>query len=207
MDERQSDSKSTERYETVDPHNPPRSVMPTDTRKAGAAGVVGMWYYLGPIALIAIVIGVAVFFWARDAAPPEDAVSAIGTVGDDERTPGGGDPGRRPDSTRDEVERRGGDLGAPADAAGAAGTVTNLSALFAQDARSMSGRRVAVQNVAVVDARDAKQFWIQDGDAKVAVVAPSNSPELRAGMHVSVSGTVEADGQGVRIRATEVTKQ
>ena len=90
-----------EQYEeTVAPANPPQAT-------AGPATVVaGMWYYLGPIALIVVVALIALFYWGRDDSG-DDAVEPTTGISD-ERTPGGGNPAPEPDSARDESESRGG---------------------------------------------------------------------------------------------------
>jgi hypothetical protein len=90
-----------EQYEeTVAPANPPQAT-------AGPATVVaGMWYYLGPIALIVVVTLMALFYWGRDDSR-DDAVEP--TTGlSDEKTPGGGNPAPEPDSSKDENELKGG---------------------------------------------------------------------------------------------------
>ena len=90
-----------EQYEeTVAPANPPQAT-------AGPATVVaGMWYYLGPIALIVVVALMALFYWGRDDSR-DDAVEPTTGISD-ETTPGGGNPAPEPDSTKDESESRGG---------------------------------------------------------------------------------------------------
>lgn len=93
-------SNSTERYETVDPRNPPNSVLRPEVRKAA------LWAYLGPLIAITVVVLIALLYWAnRDGGPNEDVSPAIGTSGDTQ--PGGGDPAPQPGSTNDELENRG----------------------------------------------------------------------------------------------------
>jgi hypothetical protein len=91
-----------ERYEAADaPAHPPQAT-------AGPATVVaGMWYYLGPIALIVVVALMALFYWGDADDSPDDAVAPTTGISD-EKTPGGGNPAPEPDSTKDESESRGG---------------------------------------------------------------------------------------------------
>ena len=91
-----------EQYEeTVAPANPPQAT-------AGPATVVaGMWYYLGPIALIVVVVLMALFYWGDRDDSRDDAVEPTTGISD-EKTPGGGNPAPEPDSTKDESEFRGG---------------------------------------------------------------------------------------------------
>jgi hypothetical protein len=90
-----------EQYEeTVAPANPPQAT-------AGPATVVaGMWYYLGPIALIVVVILMALFYWGRDDSRDDGVEPTTGIS--DEKTPGGGNPAPEPNSTKDESESKGG---------------------------------------------------------------------------------------------------
>jgi hypothetical protein len=87
--------------ETVPPLNSPQAV-------AGPATVVaGMWYFLAPIVLIAAVVLLALLYWGdRDNPRDRQAVPTTGTS--DPATPGGGDAGPKPDTTKEESEFRGG---------------------------------------------------------------------------------------------------
>jgi hypothetical protein len=209
MAERRNDWNDPQRRdETTDPRNPPNSVVEPELRKTPAFEVVGMWYYLGPLVLIAVVVGFALFFWRNDP-EPDDLTPAVGTVGEGrDETPGGGDPATRPGSVREESELRG--AGEPPQdnvpGLSASEPVTSLDAVAGGDARTMSGRRIDLQDVSVVDARDRGTIWIQDGGAKVAVAPPPGSPSLRAGARVNVSGVLEPGTDGtMRIRATRIT--
>ena len=83
------------------PANPPQAT-------AGAATVVaGMWYYLGPIALIVVVVLMALFYWGDRDDSRDNAVEPTTGISD-EKTPGGGNPAPEPDSTKDESEFKGG---------------------------------------------------------------------------------------------------
>jgi hypothetical protein len=91
-----------EQYEeTVAPANSPRAT-------AGPATVVaGMWYYLGPIVLIAAAVLMALFYWGDRDDARDNAVEPTTGISD-EKTPGGGNPAPEPDSTKDEAESKGG---------------------------------------------------------------------------------------------------
>lgn len=98
MSEQQSNS--TERSETVDPHNPPNAVLAPEVRTAA------LWAYLGPLIAIAVVALIGLLYWSnRDSEPNEDVTPTTGVA--DELTPGGGDPAPRPDSTKEEIDDRG----------------------------------------------------------------------------------------------------
>lgn len=211
MAERHPDGDPMERAETVDPRNPPRSVVDPDLKDVpkSAAGVAGMWYVLGPLVLLIVVLGIGIFFWVDEGSVDPEESPAVGTIGGgaNERTPGGGDPDSRPGSTGGEVEfRSGGELPqGPMPGLTNTAPVTTLSAVARGNAQEMAGRRVDVHDVVIASTRDAAMFRIQDGDASATVIAPPDSPGVRAGMRVDVSGTLEPDGQGgVRIRATRV---
>src|SRR5690606_37379434 len=112
--------------------------------------------------------------------------------------------------TADELERRG--VGeepqGPMPGLTASAPLTELGAMLEDDPRTVLGRRIEVQDIDVVEVRDATMFWIQDGNAKTLVAAPEEGPAVRNGAVVSVSGIVEPDGQGgVRIRASRVVVQ
>ena len=48
--------------ETVDPKNPPNSVLQPEVRKAT------FWAYIGPLIIIVVVLGIALLYWStRDA--------------------------------------------------------------------------------------------------------------------------------------------
>jgi nitrogen fixation-related uncharacterized protein len=87
--------------ETVTPANPPQA-------NAGPATVVaGMWYYLAPIALVAAVVLLALFYWANRDDRRDDAVEPTTGISDESK-PGGGSADPKPDSTKEEGEFRGG---------------------------------------------------------------------------------------------------
>ena len=101
MPDEHGDATPEQYEETVAPANPPQAT-------AGPATVVaGMWYYLGPIALIVVVALMALFYWGDRDDARDDAVEP--TTGlSDEKTPGGGNPAPEPDSTKNESEFKGG---------------------------------------------------------------------------------------------------
>lgn len=186
MAEPPSDRQTPEYEETTDPRNPPNILVRPDVRTAA------FWIYLGPIVAIVVVLGVALLYWSQAGpAPNEDVTRTIGTVGD-EPTPGGFDPDRRPDDTRDELEYRG---FAP---------LTTLGGLV--EPRTAIGKEVDLKNVRVDEPRDATSFVIEDANVEMVVVAPSQAPAVRHEMRVDVKGVIESDGKGgARIRATSVT--
>ena len=80
-----------------------------------SAVVPTLWYTLGPWVLLACVLLLALVLWMRGGFPirtqnPDDTpAGAVGTSGPGhEKTPGGSNPDRTPDSTREEIEQRGG---------------------------------------------------------------------------------------------------
>jgi hypothetical protein len=86
--------------ETVDPKNPPNSVLHPEVRKAA------FWAYIGPLLIIVVVLGIALLYWStRD----HDSTTepTVGTSGENPGQ-GGSNPDRTPDSTKDESEYRGG---------------------------------------------------------------------------------------------------
>ena len=161
--------------ETTAPDNPPNSVMRPAVRRAAVVT------YLGGIVVLFLLVAAALAYWTvtdkriapRDGDLPRDP-SAVGTSGERmprEGTPGRFDPAPSFDSTRGELEYRGG-----------------------------TERRVELDNVQV-ERSDGDTFWVRNGDASVAVVAPGGMPTVRAGQRVDVTGTVEASG---RIRASRI---
>ena len=92
-------SKTTERYETVDPHNPPNAVLRPEVR------TFALWAYIGPLIIVAVVALIGLLYWAnRDSEPNEDVTPTTGVA--DELKPGGGDPAPRPDSPQEEIDNR-----------------------------------------------------------------------------------------------------
>jgi hypothetical protein len=207
-----NDQHTPERYEdTRDPRNPPNSVVNREVRKTALRA------YLLPLVALFVVAGLALLYWANRSPIVTEDPSQIGTTGDqrdivgergdDPDSPGGFDPAPRPGSTREEIERRGGGSEPQGPAAGLAGAPLNeLGSMFDDDnPRAAIGRRIDVQDVNVVEAGGPNMFWIQDGNAKAAVIAPAGAPAVHAGSRVNVSGVVEAEGNGgARIRATRV---
>jgi hypothetical protein len=86
--------------ETVDPKNPPTSVLHPEVRKAA------FWAYFGPLIIIVIVLGIALLYWSsRDNADSVAEPPTIGTAGENPGQ-GGSNPDRTPDSTKDETDYR-----------------------------------------------------------------------------------------------------
>jgi hypothetical protein len=92
-----------ERYEeTRNPKNPPNSVLRPQVRS------VALYWYLGSVVAVFVLVGVAVIFWmAAHPRPTADAAEEkmVGTSG--YRVDGGHNPDPRPKNTRDELKFRG----------------------------------------------------------------------------------------------------
>lgn len=186
------------------PQHPPRSVLNRGVRRRA------LLTYLPPIVLFFVGAAVLLAYWAsvrpetgRDVARGEpraegtagDAADQPGTEGERGRTgdtPGGHNPDPRPAGPREEAERRGGAI------------ITELGEILEHDASGTLGRGVAVSDVDVERVESPTLFWIRDGNARIAVAAPTGSPTVRAGQSVNVSGVVERAGGAVRIRASRV---
>ena len=110
-----SDSKSNEsqqRGETVNPENPPRAVVEPELRKTAVFAVPGMFYYLGPIAVMVLVALFALWFLntreeAQDRAVPTTGIEQDAPAHQD--TPGGINPDPQHETTEGEREFRGGE--------------------------------------------------------------------------------------------------
>lgn len=180
------------------PQNPPNSVVNPRVRRAA------FWTYLGPLLILFLVVGVALVYWTGrtpegdgDDEPIPEARGTTGEQPQSRETPGGHNPDRRPDNAREEEKFRGVATDDP---------ITELGAALEPSPGEVAGRRITVRDVDVIDSHGALNFWVQDGNAKVAVVAPEGSPAVANGQSVDVSGIVEPDGHGsVRIRASRVT--
>lgn len=214
MAEPLNDRHTPEHYEeTTDPKNPPNSVLNASVRRTALRS------YLGPLVVFFLVVGIGLIYWANR--PPlvsgADDRGEIGTTGGDvsndiigergnrDDTPGGIDPGPRPDSTADELRSRGVDQPAKPSPGLRPETMLTGLAMLEGEPKDLTGRRIDLRNVDVVDARGASQFWVQDGNHKAEVTAPRRGPAVKSGSRVNVSGVVEEDGRGgVRIRAERV---
>lgn len=176
--------------ETTHPQNPPNSVLSKGARRAA------VWSYFVPVVVLFAVIGLALVYWSnqpRRADVPNEP-SEIGTTG---QTDGGFNPTPRPNDASDEIKYRGGDLS----------PVTSISGLGSVNARTMAGRRVAMDAV-TIDSVSGNVAWIHDGDQKIAIVTPEGTPSVRAGAKVAITGHVEPDAQGaVQIIADRVQLQ
>ncbi len=179
------------------PQNPPRSVANQAVRRTA------LRTYLGPIVALFVIVGLALLYW--DTRPPasdreanqvaRDDANVAGTAGErnpDKDSPGGFDPQPTPDSTRDEIERRGGHV------------VSELGALLDDKASADAGRRVEITGVDVERVESATTFWVKDGNARVQVIAPAAGPTVRQGQQVDITGVAERSGDTLRIRASRV---
>lgn len=102
MAEPRTDWRETERYETEDPRNPPNAVVNPAVR------ATALWAYLGPIVGLFVIVAIALLYWMTHDSRPDDQVPAADTIGTSGAvTPGRSDPAPRPNSTREEIERRG----------------------------------------------------------------------------------------------------
>ena len=185
------DDRPERRYdETVDPQNPPQSVVGPAARRTAVVS------YVGILVAAFIIAGAGLLFWSvRDDGfgsstygGSEDP-GTVGTSGERmprEGSPGGFDPSPEHDSTSDEIEFRGG--GEPAQ-----GPMPPLSAQG----------RVELRDVQVERA-EGDTFWVRDGNESVAVVTAGDTPTVRAGQRVDVIGRAENNDSERRIRATRV---
>jgi hypothetical protein len=196
MPEGDHHGQTPERYEeTRDPRNPPNSVVNREVRRTA------LRVYLGPIIALFFVVGLGLIYWANRSPIVREDPALVGTSGDqqdvvgergnDSDTPGGFNPNPRPDNTRDELKFRG------------ARIVTDLRAIASRDAAA--AQPVDIRGATVVDVKSPTLFWVQDGDARVAVSAPDGRRAPERGSTVNVRGVVESDDQGgLRIRASSV---
>jgi uncharacterized protein YdeI (BOF family) len=185
--------------ETVDPENPPTAVTRPAVRRTA------VWVFLGGITAVFLLVAAAfVYRSAMGPVPPADEVgdpSAVGTVG--EETAGGGDPARDRDDPQDELEFRGAGEPPQGPMPGLAAPLTRVGAVLDASPRTVTGRRVEIENV-IVERAEGTMFWIRDGDNRIAVIVPGDTATVRPGQRINLHGTVEADDRGVRIRATRV---
>jgi hypothetical protein len=208
MAERPNLDRDPQYSETTDPRNPPNSVLRPAARRSA------LWTYVGGIAAVFLIVAAVLAYRLVTGAGGDSELdvtqpSITGTSGDDNAdpdSPGGFDPAPEPDSTRDEIEFRGGgtEPQGPMPGLSTSTPLTELGAMVEEPPQSVAGRRIDVQDVEV-ESVQGSTLMVRDGDARVSVVAPGGTPEARAGQRVNVSGTVEPDGRGrARIRATRV---
>ena len=183
--------------ETVSPSNPPNAVVRPEARRTA------VWTYLGILVGFFLVVGGAMLFWAGRPGPAADDAridaDAVGTSGERmprESTPGGFDPAPEPGSTAAELEFRG---------AGETpqGPMPGLSGLRNQSSAAARGRTIELRDVEVERA-EGNTFWVRDGDDRASVITAGGMPTVRTGQRVDVTGTIESDGDDVRIRATRI---
>jgi hypothetical protein len=180
------------------PQNPPQSVVNPDVRRTA------LRTYLGPIVALFVIAGLALLYWTTRPQVTEreanqinrDDANVAGTAGErnpDEESPGGFDPQRTPESTRDEIEHRGGTV------------VSELGELLDEKAKADAGRRVEISGVDVEQVDGPTTFWVRDGNARVQVIGPAAGPAVRQGQQVDIIGVAERSGETLRIRASKVS--
>jgi hypothetical protein len=114
MAERHTHGDAVERDHSIDPQTPPRHVVEPDITEApkSPVGVAGMWYMLGPLVLLVVIIVLGAYFWMENRNPDRPEPATIGTAGErgnNDSTPGGGSADPDLDTTKKEIEHRGGD--------------------------------------------------------------------------------------------------
>jgi hypothetical protein len=198
--------------ETVDPKNPPNSVLQPAARTAALTS------YLGGIVVLFVVVGLALVYWTasgrRIAQDPGQRVTdeardnaEVGTAGERDpnlSSPGGGSADPRAGDTNAELEFRGADDRDAQRDLNARTIGTKVGAVLDVSPAAAIGMPVDIRGITVANV-DGGSFWIHDGNDKIEVVPPAGAAPVRAGQSVDVAGKVEADGRsGVRIRATRV---
>lgn len=233
MAEPHGDKQIPRNYDdTMDPKNPPSSMVSRSTRR------LAFWSYFGPVVALFVVIALGFAYWKHRSGTAAHTVNptyAVGTTGTTGTTTGGDhgyqygyEPGSTPgggsgphdtvgdrDRTASELHRRGADgfsqgPNAPLSAQDRQQTqtpgrhlLTRLDAVL-QEPRAVAGLPVDIRNV-TVDSAHGNTFWVRDQDMKVEVVGPQTSPRLEPGMRVHVVGTVEeGPNNRSRIRASHV---
>jgi hypothetical protein len=197
MDENRVARDADPHYDdTAAPQNPPNSMVNRDARTGWLASSVGV------LAIVFFIVAGG-FVWVmvernlgKGGRVPD--APTVGTSGEirRERSPGGFNPTPRPGSTRDELEFRG-------DTAQAASAGANDVTDPARVASAPVGSRVRLMGVTVARS-EGNTFWIRTGNTTIAVVSSGDSPTVRAGQQVNVTGTTEADGSAVRVRASRI---
>jgi hypothetical protein len=180
------------------PQNPPQSVANRGVRRRA------LRTYLLPLVALFVLIGLALLYWIPRGPVDERTAGQVaqgdanvaGTAGErnpDPDSPGGSDPQPVPNSTRDELEQRGGHV------------VTELGALLDERAMADAGRRVEISDVDVEEVESPTSFWVKDGNARVQVIAPASSAKVQTGQQVNIVGVAERDGKTLRIRASRIS--
>ena len=190
--------------ETMQPQNPPNSMLSRETRRAALGS------YLGPVVALFIIVGLGLIYWSnRGPSKPDRDTTRVGVGTTGENGPGAFDPRPTPGNTREELEFRGGiddPKQGPMPALRDQTPLTKLGEL-ARDASFVSGRRVDVNDVEV-ESTQSNTFWVRDGGDRVEVVAAAGSTMPSKGAHVHVIGTAEGTGgERPRIRASSVTSK
>ncbi len=105
-------NESQQRGETVHPDNPPNAVVKPELRKSAAVAVPGMFYFLGPVAVMVLVALFALWFMNTREEADDRAVPTTGIEQEapaHRATPGGGSTDPQHGSAESESEFRGGD--------------------------------------------------------------------------------------------------
>ena len=206
-------NQSRQYDETVDPKNPPNSVLQPAARTAALTS------YLGGIVVLFVVIGLALVYWtasgrriAQDPGERADTEARdnaeVGTAGERDpnlASPGGFSADPRPGDTSDELKFRGADDRDAQRELNARSSATKLRAILDVSPATAVGMPVDIRGITVANV-DGGSFWIHDGNDKIEVVPPAGAPQVRSGQSVDVAGTVESDGRsGVRVRAARVS--
>jgi hypothetical protein len=174
------------------PQNPPNSVVNRDVRKTA------LRTFLTPLIVFFAIVGVVLIYWATreprgvDVSDIPHAEGTTGHTAPQAATPGGHEPNPNPSSTREDLEMRGGE------------PITELHAFFGERVAALDDRRVDIKGVTVERVDSPAIFWVRDGNARVAVVAPEGSAPVKQGQTVNLTGTVQRSGNELRIRASRI---
>lgn len=194
------DTREPQYGETAAPRNPPNSMVNPAARATWWRSSVG-------ILAIVVTIAIAGFGWVLlqrelgngGRTPDSQTIGTSGAQNVRDR-PGGFDPAPDLENTRDELEFRG--VGSPPQ-----GPMPGLNGDYVIEASEVgnatAGSRVRLMNV-TVNRADGDTFWIRAGDTTLMVIAPGGTPTARGGQRVNVTGTIEATGDGKRIRASRI---
>jgi uncharacterized protein YdeI (BOF family) len=174
------------------PPNPPSGVVNPDAQRKAFRRFV-----TPTVAFFAVVGILLVYFTMRpnrghdDRGTPE-AEATTGFSAPRAETPGGKEPNPNPSSTSEDIQTRNGE------------PITELHSLFYEGVQAIDDRRVEVKGVTVERVDSPALFWVRDGNARVAVVAPAAGPQVSQGQTIDLSGSVQRTGNEIRIRASRI---